>query len=427
MRIERLLRAKTLDHGATRNAFDRGARAALCALLVVATPVPPAAACYWDSDTLAMESRAFPGLAEILTGRIVREPARYYEMRIDRVRALVAANPGVLEHYDDLGVACDRLGRSDEAIRWMEKKAEAMQAIAERAAGDTAALAALDEHRYRSHANLGTFYAHRAIRSGTGVCTNDRTSEDLIRAREEIKAAIAINPDAHFGREVYQLAAIEWIIDARANPTQPYHSIIEVLGIGGFDCVRFGESTDAAVKGLAGLIVLGDAWQSIDVHYALELALMKRRDSSMALLAQLRRHELEDAGRESLHSSFSELRGAPARGYGFPGGGVEEREMQAIRSFFVVARESARTWSAARARFMEARFEQGIHPDTHGDAFWAGWNDEPPMPELPDRAWYEVPFQSAEATLVTVLATALCAGLIHIGRHDWKRRANARR
>jgi hypothetical protein len=396
-------------------------RLALTALLLAATPAQPASACLWDSDTLRMEARAFPGLAEILTGRIEREQPRYYEMRIERVLGLLAAEPEVLEHFDDLAVACDRLGRSDEAIEWMERKAEILKVAEERAAGDAAALAKVKEHRYRYHANIGTFYAHRSIRAPDG----ERTAEDLMRARDEIAAAIAINPDAHFGREVYQLAAIEWLIEIRTDPSAPFRSIIQHPDSLRFDEERFGDSSDAAVKGLSGLIVLGDAWQSVDVHFALEQALARRRDASMALLARLRRIELEDAGRTSFHPSYEQPREEHAVGPDFFGGGLEEDEEREVESFFVAARESAKAWTCARERFMLARFAQGIHPDTHGDAFWAGWSDEPPMPSLPDRAWYAVPFQSPESTALTVLACALCAGLVHIGRRDWKRRRAA--
>ena len=36
--------------------------------------------------------------------------------------AHLQSHPEDLAAYDDAGVACDRLGRGDEAIAWMEKK-----------------------------------------------------------------------------------------------------------------------------------------------------------------------------------------------------------------------------------------------------------------------------------------------------------------
>jgi len=63
------------------------------------------------------------------------------------------------------------------------------------------------EHEYRYLANLGTFHAHRWIGNG-----GDRESlSDLEIAADLIRRAIELNPDAHFGRERYQLLAIEWL------------------------------------------------------------------------------------------------------------------------------------------------------------------------------------------------------------------------
>ena len=73
----------------------------------------------------------------------------------------------------------------------------------------------IKEHRYRYHANLGTFLVHRWVRQG-----GDRSSiEESSNPRDEIAAAIEINPNAHFGREKYQLRVIDWIIKPPPRPT----------------------------------------------------------------------------------------------------------------------------------------------------------------------------------------------------------------
>ena len=64
------------------------------------------------------------------------------------------------------------------------------------------------EHLYRYHANHGTFLAHRWSRAGA-----DRSKlVEVEAARDQIARALEINPDAHFGREKYQLQALDWII-----------------------------------------------------------------------------------------------------------------------------------------------------------------------------------------------------------------------
>ena len=79
-----------------------------------------------------------------------------------------------------------------------------------------------------------------------------------------------INPNAHFGREKYQLRALEWIVDppkvGRAQQCLP-----NILGWS-FDGYRRPQTdpkeADDAVRGLAGLIVLGNAWESVDIFHA---------------------------------------------------------------------------------------------------------------------------------------------------------------
>lgn len=57
-----------------------------------------------------------------------------------------------------------------------------------------------DQLQYESQANLGTFYIH-----------NNELEKGLIH----IKKAIEINPDAHFGREIYQQLLVEYVIECR--------------------------------------------------------------------------------------------------------------------------------------------------------------------------------------------------------------------
>jgi hypothetical protein len=82
------------------------------------------AACLWDRDTPVEEARGRPEVVAVLTGRFERNPPLFYEMRLGRVTAYLRDHPEDLAAYDDAGVACDRLGRGDEAISWMEKKRE---------------------------------------------------------------------------------------------------------------------------------------------------------------------------------------------------------------------------------------------------------------------------------------------------------------
>lgn len=396
--------------------------------LLAAISVSPAVACLWDRDTLAMEAKGLPGVVEVITGRFFRPPPKFYEMRLERVEGEIGTDPTRLDLYDDAAVACDRLGRGDEALAWMERK---------RAAMDTAIAAGGDigEHEYRYHANIGTFYIHRWLRDGA-----DRGAmEDAELARDHIARAIEINPDAHFGRETYQLLAIEWVLDPpeAAGPLPSVFDAAEVDGvrvqprgssrIGGID-EYYGITNP--VEGLSGLIVLGNAWESFDIYYALGIALNAENAATLSELTKLRCQELLDAGRGSLYPDAMTDGGAEFAteatedGLRLLGLGVT-RESE-IASFYRRARQEAQDWNRAKSAYMLAKLRAGAHPDTDAD-FWAGF-EESTAPALPGSAtlfweWNLGEFwraQLAVGGLVLVLA-----GLVGLRvRKALKRRAS---
>ena len=317
-------------------------------------------ACLWDRDTPVDEARGLPEVVAVLTGRFERNPPLFYEMRLERVTDHFVSHPEGLAAYDDAGVACDRLGRGDEAISWMEKKRAQLDGL-------DAARPEVKEQLYRYHANLGTFIVHRWVRQGA-----DRTKIGEVKAaRDEIARALEINPNAHFGREKYQLRALEWIV----NPpkTEGWQDLPNLLGWS-FDDI-YGQQTDPkdahdAVRGLAGLVVLGNAWESVDVFHALNVAL--QRDSvgyergrdggrnTLAYLAWLRCRELIDAGKGSM------LPDAPkgeALKTMLPRPDFVEAD-KLLDPAFVELRAEADAWQAARIAFMTRRLKEGRHPDT---------------------------------------------------------------
>ena len=93
-------------------------------------------------------------------------------------------------------------------------------------------------------------------------------------ARGEIARAIEINPNAHFGREKYQSRALEWMIDPPRAAGQ--EDLPNLLGWSLEDIVRQQidpKDADDAVRGLSGLIVLGNAWESVNIFHASGVAL----------------------------------------------------------------------------------------------------------------------------------------------------------
>ena len=359
-----------------RGRWRTPAAAALVAVLVVASR---AAACIWDSDTLEAERKGLPDILEILVGRFDRNPPLWFEMRLARATAAVAANADDFAAYDDAGVACDRLGRGEEAIRWMDRKAERLRAM-----GD----AAPAEHVYRRLANQGTLRAHHWLRTGA-----DRARlAEMRQARDEIAEAIRIHPDAHFGRERYQLRAMDWIADPPvASGGDTYGLAPDFLGLPGnrIGSVRTDNGALAelgmpdAVEGLSGLVVLGAAWESVDVFHALDNALAIDGRSSVAYVASLRCAELIRAGRTSLlpgaptgEALVTSLHAGTSR-FLYP------REVAALDAWYAEARAAADRWARAREDFVLARLRAGRHPDTDS-SFWDDWDDDAiPMPTPP--------------------------------------------
>ena len=285
-------------------------RRALTALALLLGLPLSVVACIWDRDTPVDEARGLPEVVAVLTGRFERNPPLFYEMRLERVTDHLQSHPEDLAAYDDAGVACDRLGRGDEAISWMQKKRAQLDGL-------DASRPEVKEQLYRYHANLGTFLVHRWARQGA-----DRAKIGEVKAaRDEIARAMEINPNAHFGREKYQLRALEWIIDPPRAAGR--HDLPNLLGWSLEDV--YGQQIDPkdaddAVRGLAGLIVLGNAWESVDVFHALGVALQadslgfeKDREggrNTLAYLAWLRCRELIDAGKGSMLPDAPEGRGA---------------------------------------------------------------------------------------------------------------------
>jgi tetratricopeptide (TPR) repeat protein len=333
----------------------------LAALAVIA------GACIWDSDTLAMEAKKYPGLIQVITGRFERNPPLYYEMRLERVQRELKDSPDKLELYDDAGVACDRLGRSDEAIEWMDKKKQVLDRKPDR------------EHLYRYHANLGTFLAHKWVRQ------EERGDLTLLKkGRDHIAKAIEINPDAHFGRERVQLGFMEWALfrlGPKYNPNkgEGRNNLTDHLMSSAADDPK------ELINGLSGLVVLGNAWESVDVFAAISEIAGYHQDGQVSFFAGLRSKELLEKGQKSLDSKFDVAR----LGYQL----LTDEGKQA-KEWFPKLRKEADEWAKRREAYMMERLQAGRHPDTDS-TFWSEWRDPGP-PEIPARPIKLRRFWSAE-------------------------------
>ena len=158
------------------------------AITVVLLTISTAVACLWDSDTLAQERAKFPSALELIAGKFPRHSPAFYQWRIEDRQAKLESGDDQASYYDDIAVAHDKLRQDDQAIEWMHKKAAKFN--------DSV------DNRYKTAANLGTFYLH---------------SRQLDKGIEQLELAIQINPNAHFGRERYQLYLAKYIKLRLAN------------------------------------------------------------------------------------------------------------------------------------------------------------------------------------------------------------------
>jgi tetratricopeptide (TPR) repeat protein len=355
------------------------------------------AACLWDYDTLAQESAGLPDVKAVIAGGFPRNPPLYYEMRLERVTKLLADNPDDLDAYDAAAVSCDRLGRSDEAIEWMAKKLAAMDRM-----GYDSAAHEQPNHRYRYLANLGTFHAHRWFKNGA----NREDMADMERGRDLIKQAIEENPNAHFGREKYQLMIMDWVIALRPfdepvthedGTAYPRHELPLCLGVDRRELWRVRDDDSqldklgltGAIDGLSGLITMGAAWESVDVFHALAAAIQITGRSSLAVLAMERCRELIKAGKTSVvpnaptGEELFALISKPDDDRALYGHLIKDGTGQ-IDSAYKQLRNDADTWHQNRTKHMLAQLQKGLHPDTHSD-FWSGFDGNPDRMEIPEQ------------------------------------------
>ena len=338
--------------------------------------------CLWDTDTLKDEGKGLIDEVKVIVGWFDRYPPEYYQARLDRVLLELKAAPGNLPLYDDAAVSLDRLHRSDEAIEMMAQKKSAMEKLkSEEGSQET-----LWEHQYRYLANLGTFHVHRWISRNKEERDTDLT--DLKTAEDLIAKAITHNPDAHFGREKYQLLAIQWL---QKKPDEDKSYLRGPFA----DQSRMERDNAAALKGFLGMIKLGSAWESFDFFNIVAEILVWERHGRLGHLASLRAEELHEAGRSSLHPE-SVL-------YPRYGGGVSTDRKKQDKEWFGKARKAADERQSSRWEYLRKGLANGRHPDTHPD-FWNEW-EEPEFPALPGLTLQDL--TSPQMLLKTIFFTTI--------------------
>lgn len=320
----------------------RGMRTALRTLVVLLAAFA-GLACINDRDTLIDELSQQPDIVWAIVGKFNRNPPKYYEMRIQRIKRELKANPLDANAYDDIAAAYDRLHDDTAALEWIRAKKEIL-----RQGAYTEQSRPMDW--YRTYANEGSFLAHRFLRE------KGRDPRELEKGRALIAKALVLNPTAHFGREGTQLAVMDWLILKAKDPKQ-------TIKLGAFlaDHTRDGFdhqlSRDQIASALQGIVRLGGAWENPNIFGAIADLTYSPGQNRIAGLAAARVAEL--AGGVAQIDRYSDL------------GRAAYTETSADGQFQEY-RAAAEGWHRHRLDFMERRMAEGRHPDTDPD-FWQGY------------------------------------------------------
>ncbi|QYK52956.1 MAG: hypothetical protein KF824_11935 [Fimbriimonadaceae bacterium] len=341
--------------------------------------------CLWDSDTLAQELKGLPELPDIIAGRIERNPDLYYEMRIARIEKVINnSGSNVPEMFFDLAVAYDKLGRDDEAIKCLEDRWDKYHSVTDIDYSNEKQT----ELSYKRNANLGTFYIHR------GIGLKEDGLGDLKKGLALIEKAVEINPNAHFGREVVQIALVKdliWELGSQLDQRPPLNIPKKELR-----------------RGLLGIVVLGGAWESPRI-WAWIAGTLNARDSNVNHLIMLRCKEL-GATDEIYRIKLPRPLNIP---YYWASGKAN------IESEFAHLRKSADKYQQNRTDFMLSKLNLGLHPDTDSH-FWDGYKESPKYvvrdtPATIVNAWFSNSTNSALVTYGAIIGAV-------VGVYVWFRR-----
>lgn len=154
-------------------------------------------------------SLRFAMVHDVIHERFPKHGAAHYRERnrrtSEQLAALAPDDPAAFPLNDDLAAELERLGRSEAAAVVMRAKLARQQAK-----GITR------RDLYSSYANLGTFLTLATL---SKAVAGDWDAQQRFREGFElVKKSVEVNPEAHFGRERWQVALYEHLLRAMDDP-----------------------------------------------------------------------------------------------------------------------------------------------------------------------------------------------------------------
>lgn len=167
---------------------------------------------HWISPAPGRLAFSFVLAQDVLHERYGRGDENYYRLRNQRALASLPPTPSLpltVEQYpaiDNLAVGFERLHQTERGIPWLRAKLESQQR----------ANLPLSQ-KYTTLANLGTLLIHQHM---GGLMKGDPRAESGVReGLQFVELSIKANPDAHFGREVWQAQAVRTLLRIHSDPS----------------------------------------------------------------------------------------------------------------------------------------------------------------------------------------------------------------
>jgi tetratricopeptide (TPR) repeat protein len=297
-------------------------------IIVLLMAAMPSLGCLWDGDTLAAEQARFPEAAQLITGTFPRHSREFHEWRVKECERLIDEKKDVLSTHDDLAVSQHKLGDHKAAIGTMNRKEKLFPGV------------------YETYSNLGTFYIY------TG---------QLDESMRYIHKALAINENAHFGREKYQLWLVEWLLSQKKEGPDEPGSIREVVEGEARGFARFLITKGAmnekkrgeAVRGVLGMMWFADHDNPLLLEALGDLLIFGKQETNAAQLAALSylhasRKTTEEAEKKRL-MRLSEMAVRMSHGFEESGRLTEllDRGLAKGREYLEGVRKDEMAWIAA--------------------------------------------------------------------------------
>jgi len=197
-----------------------------------------------------------------------------------------------------------------------------------------------------------------------------KSAADREAALTDLRACVALNPNAHFGRERVQIQLIEWL----GKPAHEVEKAVKTL-----------EDPEKAefYKGLVGIMTLVEAWNSPDILLMVGLTMphpVGNRHNYVAKALQLRYRDLLGGRSETpIYGFHVQTR--------ISGGGYMEPQSRISDEAYAKLKKNGEEFRRYREEYMLSRLKAGGHPDTD-PSFWDGYRP-PPLPSGLEGSWLD--------------------------------------